>query len=208
MTQNDLIHALKRPEVCNQLYADQLHELCSCYPYFAPVRLLYAQALNNTNDLRYNQALKTAALYAASRQRLHNTLQQSTNTPEPTALPTTNNPMWTPSLSEYTVSDPINQEQAKPLKHQQLIDNFIKNNPHITPMDNASANGEQPVSENNEKPITESICTETLAKIYIKQQQYEKALRIFEALNLKYPEKSSYFADQIQFLQKVIQNKQ
>ena len=37
-----------------------------------------------------------------------------------------------------------------------------------------------------------------------KQKQYEKAINIFKRLNLKYPEKSVYFADQIRFLEKII----
>ncbi|MDR0976793.1 MAG: tetratricopeptide repeat protein, partial [Prevotellaceae bacterium] len=46
----------------------------------------------------------------------------------------------------------------------------------------------------------------TLAKIYIKQQRYEKALEIIKKLSLNYPNKNSYFADQIRFLEKLIIN--
>ena len=59
-----------------------------------------------------------------------------------------------------------------------------------------------PLEEENE----ESFFTETLAKIYIKQQRYEKALEIIKKLNLKYPKKNVYFADQIRFLEKLIIN--
>ncbi|MGL5980525.1 MAG: tetratricopeptide repeat protein [Phocaeicola sp.] len=52
----------------------------------------------------------------------------------------------------------------------------------------------------------ESCLTETLAKIYVKQERYAKALEIIKKLNLKYPEKNSYFADQIRFLEKLIIN--
>jgi len=48
--------------------------------------------------------------------------------------------------------------------------------------------------------------TETLAKIYIKQKRYEKAIEILGSLSLKYPEKNVYFADQIRYLEKVIYN--
>ena len=48
--------------------------------------------------------------------------------------------------------------------------------------------------------------TETLAKIYIKQQRYTKALEIIRRLSLKYPKKNAYFADQIRFLEKLVQN--
>ena len=57
-----------------------------------------------------------------------------------------------------------------------------------------------------ETDISESIFTESLAKIYIRQKQYDKAKRIFEKLNLKFPEKNRYFADQIEKIDKLITN--
>ncbi len=48
--------------------------------------------------------------------------------------------------------------------------------------------------------------TETLAKIYVKQQRYDKALEIIKKLNLKYPKKNIYFADQIRYLERLIIN--
>ena len=35
---------------------------------------------------------------------------------------------------------------------------------------------------------------------------YDKALEIIKKLNLKYPKKNTYFADQIRFLEKLIIN--
>lgn len=52
----------------------------------------------------------------------------------------------------------------------------------------------------------DNYLTETLAKIYVKQQRYDKALEIIKKLNLKYPKKNAYFADQIRFLEKLIIN--
>ncbi len=52
----------------------------------------------------------------------------------------------------------------------------------------------------------EAFLTESLAKIYIKQKKYAKALEIIKKLSLKYPEKNVYFADQIRYLEKIIIN--
>ena len=61
-----------------------------------------------------------------------------------------------------------------------------------------------PVSE--EEMLDESYFTETLAKIYIKQRKYSRALEIIKSLYLQFPEKNAYFADQIRFLEKLIIN--
>ena len=52
----------------------------------------------------------------------------------------------------------------------------------------------------------DSMFSESLAKMYIAQHKYSQALEIIKRLNLKYPEKSIYFADQIRFLAKLVLN--
>ncbi len=54
----------------------------------------------------------------------------------------------------------------------------------------------------------DSLLSESLAKIYIKQHRYAKAYEIIHSLSLNFPEKSIYFADQLRFLQKLIINQQ
>ncbi|EJX04188.1 hypothetical protein EVA_07707 [gut metagenome] len=66
-------------------------------------------------------------------------------------------------------------------------------------------------SDEEESKVTEiqsedETFTETLAKIYVKQHRYDKALEIIKKLSLNYPKKNAYFADQIRFLEKLIIN--
>ncbi len=63
---------------------------------------------------------------------------------------------------------------------------------------------EDAVPERTDSKPSKEFFTETLAKIYIKQEKFDKAINIFEQLCLKYPEKSAYFAEQIRFLKKLI----
>lgn len=97
-------------------------------------------------------------------------------------------------------------QEGPKMKGQEWIDNFLENSEEqpLIPsvVEDEDENSEIPEEETED----ESYFTETLAKIYVKQQRYSKALEIITRLNLKYPEKNAYFADQIRFLKKLIIN--
>ncbi|MBQ7634935.1 MAG: tetratricopeptide repeat protein [Bacteroidaceae bacterium] len=59
---------------------------------------------------------------------------------------------------------------------------------------------------NGQDDADDSFFTETLAKIYIKQGRFEKALEIISTISANYPNKSVYFADQMRYLRKLIVN--
>ena len=99
--------------------------------------------------------------------------------------------------------------EAAPDRSDTLINDFIENKPErIQLQDNPEFTPEIPAeSEGAEETAEEGYLTMTLAKIYIRQQRYEKALEIMRKVSLNNPKKSAYFADQIRFLQKLIVNK-
>ena len=118
-------------------------------------------------------------------------------------------------VSYLIETEEMQQEQSPQLRGQSLIDDFINNdNGKIqlkdTPEDELSAaqqNGDNAIDdENAENSLEESYQTETLAKIYVKQGRYSKALEIIKRLNLNNPKKNAYFADQIRYLEKLILN--
>jgi hypothetical protein len=64
---------------------------------------------------------------------------------------------------------------------------------------------QETIAENAKPAKAGGSLSESLAKIYIKQGRYQRAYEIISDLNLNNPEKSVYFADQLRFLQKIIQ---
>lgn len=117
---------------------------------------------------------------------------------------------WSLSSEENKIEVEPESEPANQLRHHDLIDSFIKNDQLRMPgsgldISSASAPAEGP-DEESSKSLEDSCLTETLARIYVKQKRYDKALQIIKNLSLKYPEKNIYFADQIRFLEKLIIN--
>jgi tetratricopeptide (TPR) repeat protein len=100
-------------------------------------------------------------------------------------------------------------ENVVPMKGQQLIDNFIKQSDKkisVEVKEEPLHEVEQEIEKLPEIDEDDGYFTETLAKIYIKQHRYDRALEIIRRLSLKYPKKNAYFADQIRFLEKLVQN--
>ena len=90
------------------------------------------------------------------------------------------------------INFPLEDDPAKKKKFD-LIDKFIESDPKISPdTDVADVDIKSSVKLNKEE-----LMTETLAKVYLEQKKYKKAIQAYKILSLKYPEKSSFFADRI-----------
>lgn len=91
-------------------------------------------------------------------------------------------------------------ESTKELSHIDLIDKFITTKPKIKPVKKTVSlkNLTQEKSFNSDE-----LMTETLAKVYLEQKNYKKAIQAYRILSLKYPEKNSFFADRISDIEKI-----
>jgi hypothetical protein len=114
-------------------------------------------------------------------------------------------------LESETEEEREQAAKAPQLIGQSLIDSFINNdkgkiklneNPTLKPDLDSDLTTEKKEGKTGEQ----GIFTETMARIYIKQGNYSKALEIIRQLSLENPKKNVYFADQIRFLEKLIIN--
>ncbi|MFD2822052.1 hypothetical protein ACFS5M_00120 [Lacinutrix iliipiscaria] len=99
-------------------------------------------------------------------------------------------------INRETEKDQKNTEKPKSKRDKkfELIDKFITKNPKLKPSKSASPNTNIAEAQMIQP---EALMTETLARIYLEQKNYKKAIQSYKILSLKYPEKSGFFADQI-----------
>jgi hypothetical protein len=99
-------------------------------------------------------------------------------------------------------SKPAKSKARKPLSNLDLINDFIGSRPKIGPVENETFDDLSLESSTE----NDQLMTETLAHVYLEQKKYEKAIAAFTVLSLKYPEKSSFFADRIEAVRKLQNN--
>jgi tetratricopeptide (TPR) repeat protein len=112
-------------------------------------------------------------------------------------------------INREIVENPLEKEKSSEVNFEKqkknvLIDKFIETNPKISPVKKDSDIPTiffEPSNADNS-----SLMTETLARVYLEQKKYQKAIQAYEILILKYPEKSSFFADRILDIKNLQQN--
>ena len=105
---------------------------------------------------------------------------------------------------------PSESENEEKERKFELIDKFIQERPKIIPT-NLGTTSETSKKKNIAHEMdslftksTDSLMTETLARVYWQQKNYKKAIQAYKILILKNPEKSGFFADQIRAIEKLI----
>ncbi len=94
-----------------------------------------------------------------------------------------------------------NRQKEEKVDKEALIDSFIENSPKlgsIKPTKDEKVIDINSLVEDDQE--ISHLMTETLARLYVEQKKYPKAIEAYEILSLKNPEKSSIFADRIKEL--------
>jgi len=182
----------------------KLENLIKDYPYFLQPKLYYLKILKDKKSKKYDSELKKTAISIYDRSWLFDwinlpweTKKDNNKTIEKDVTIKMNFIDWINYIEKNKVD--INLSESLDKKFD-LIETFL-NNPSKIEKEDLNKNQKdisiETLASENE------LMTETLAKIYLKQQKYKKAIDAFKILSLKYPEKNAFFADQIKKIKKL-----
>lgn len=107
---------------------------------------------------------------------------------------------WLKNPSATAKTESTSDEQEGPDHRDELIDRFIRTNPSISRPKKEFFTPEAAAKKSESLP--DYLVTETLAQVYLKQENPAGAIRIYEKLILKFPEKTPYFAALIEKIRK------
>jgi hypothetical protein len=222
MTNTDILELTKHPERLNTETLYELRTLIPRYPYFQTLRLLYLQNLYLLHDASFGAELRKAIPYITDREQLFRMIEGESPViaPQHVVEAEVEEPVQpvedrTLVLINHFLQTLPTDEKVPPLQQLDYSTDYAaymlaEETPQASQPSTSLEVSDTPAEDASPASVPEdlddSYFTETLAKIYIRQQRYEKALEIIRKLNLKYPKKSAYFADQIRFLEKLIIN--
>ena len=221
------IELIRKPENIQKEDLSRLDTLCSEYPYCSSLHKLRLKALKEVNSENYNKELKMTAAISGNRSLLFEYITQKAfktslkeiieelkEKPEETlnlGKPLEFDSSETHSFSEWLKLSQIkpidrsqeNKEEKKlnPLEKSNIITDFIDKVTQKEPPKKEFFSPIQMAQESLEE--SNRLMTETLAKVYLEQGHYNKAITAYEILSLKYPQKSGLFADQIKAIKQI-----
>ena len=212
MNKKNFIKILQQPEKLSKKELLFLQEISDEFPYFQPSRAIYLKSLAENEDIKFKKYLKSTAVYTRDRKILFDFIKNIQNQNDKVFF---NKNEITSALVENKISDSIEISEQnsfvdwlklsnlKPIdrsKETQAVDKFISKKPKIR----IEANETQSDNDKNDDLANQSgFMTETLAKLYLNQKNYEKAIQSYKILILKFPETNSYFADEIKKIKKL-----
>lgn len=210
MTKEELYNYMKAPQTLSKETVEELRLLVESYPYSATFVFLYLYNLALIQDLRYPSELKKYAHILADRAFLYQLIEKAF-CPSQWDWAKEKNPEDTFSLVDKFLEE--NEEAIS--SNELLINKSIAEDYFAAIGENTESTSsiEENIEELKEiSPLNiekndnddDAMLSETLARIYIEQKKYDKALRIIRSISLNYPKKNIYFADQIRFLERIL----
>ena len=173
-----------------------LKGVLNTYPFFQSASAYYLKTLKVQEKESFNELLPKTAILTHNRSILRNWIYEKEENKINKEVD---------KIEKYSFLDwfdVINESESNLDYKIDLIDKFIKNSPKIK----IDKEYKPEVEIIPESKVKDDLITETLAKIYINQKKYNKAIKAYNILSLKYPKKSSFFADQIERIKNLKKN--
>jgi len=181
----------------NQL--SDLKGLFNKYPYSQTISAYYLKSLKDQNKNNFSHILRRTAILSFDRSNLRDWINDDINQEEQT----NKEKKIRQGDDKFTFLDwfdQISNNKSKIDEKIDLIESFIdKKSDRII----KAHDKEYEFNDNKYDKDNPELITETLAKILTNQKKYKKAIKAYRILSLKYPEKSSFFADHIKEIKKL-----
>ena len=152
----------------NNIKNSEFNKLKNQFPYCEIIYNISLIKSHLTKDINFTKKLAITSLYSSNRQHLFTLIHGALQIPN----------------TETNTTETLN-----------LFEDWLKN-----PLLIKDSEGQKKSIVKNIKKSTQDndyLTTETLAKLYVEQGHYERAIQAYKILCLKYPKKSSFFANRI-----------
>ena len=220
---SDFINLISNFDPASGGQKKELENIIYEFPYFQLPHAIYLKSLKIQDQFNFDLILKKTAILSSKRKLIFNWIEGNENnlfkilekstkkeiresivqdTQTKVALKTDKSEeeeekmFFVDWVLSYANSE--NETESRPLESKiEIIDSFLEKKPKIPNRKEEDDEDDYLNLASNNKFNKSELMTETLAKIYVKQKKIKKALYAYKILSLKYPEKSSFFADQI-----------
>ena len=185
MNKKNFIKILQQPEKLSKKELLFLEEISREFPYFQPSRAIYLKSLAENEDIKFKKYLKSTAVYTRDRKILFDFIKNIQNQNDKVFF---NKNEITSAIVENSISnsleiseqnsfvDWLKLSNLKPIdrtKEAQTVDKFISKKPKIK----IKADKTKTENDINDDLSNQSgFMTETLAKLYLNQKNYEKLI--------------------------------
>ena len=192
---NYIINSLSNSSNLTMKDYKEIEKISKDFSYYLPSKLLMLLILKNNDLIEYYNKLNEFSIQFIDRKFLKKTIEDGRSNNEIKEV-----------FEDIEIINSPNENsfldwilKTKSIKNQDILDS--ENRWQELNLTNLK------VSSRSLKKITkEDYMTETLAKVYVKQEKYKEAMKAYKILSLKYPEKISLFANQIKDLKKRLKN--
>ena len=202
---NKTVKFITEPHLIKDVHLNEIEKTLINYPYFQFANLCLSLVLYKKNSVRYSRQLKKTAILSLKRKVLFkyintdylNSIKQKPS--NHSLLNSTSNINNLNHREEHSFSQWLNVVKIKKIdrKSPTSNDQIEEKKNSQKKFFNASNSAKNSLIENDK------LITPTLAKVYMQQEHYDKAISAYEKLILKIPKKSSFFANQIKLIKKL-----